>query len=303
MPKETFYFSHDYNSRNDPKMIRLFMKTGISGIGVYWCIIEMLYEQGGYMELKECERIAFELRTDSQIVSDVIQSDLFGKNNEKFWSESAIRRLNERKIKTVKARESATIRWDNAKAMRTHSDTNAIKEIKEKEIKENIRGRGDFQSPQSPLNVFAAFTAPDGSIVKTPTIEFKKEDFNGIPDDYANQAMNLVKSVKQVDITHDRIKELWESFKMFELHKKLYRSKEDVYAYFSTYCRKQAWSKVGIKKATTTTKQQKNEKIVGVEFVNDFTQCKMSDGSLVELNANQRDSAKYNMINPSSIVK
>ncbi len=132
--KDTFYFSHDYNSRNDPKMILLLMKTGIIGVGVYWCIVEMLYEQGGYIDLKECERIAFELRTDCELIRTVIESDLFGKSKEKFWSESVIRRLNARKVKSARARESANIKWEYAKGLRTHTDRNAIKERKGKEI-------------------------------------------------------------------------------------------------------------------------------------------------------------------------
>lgn len=143
MSKDTFYFSHDYNSRNDPKMVRLLMKTGVVGFGVYWCVVEMLYEQGGYISLLDCERIAFELRVDSELVRSVIGSDLFSKNQEIFWSESVIRRLNERKVKTVKARESANKRWDNERAMRTHSEPNARKERKGKEIKEK-NNNGDF---------------------------------------------------------------------------------------------------------------------------------------------------------------
>lgn len=133
--KETFYFSHDYNSRNDPKMVSLLMKTGVVGVGVYWCVVEMLYEQGGYVKLNECERIAFELRVDSELVRKVIESNLFERNEEIFWSESVIRRTNERKVKSAKARESANIGWEIRKGMRTHSDPNAIKERKGKENK------------------------------------------------------------------------------------------------------------------------------------------------------------------------
>jgi hypothetical protein len=133
--KETFYFSHDYNSRNDPKMVSLLMKTGVVGIGVYWCIIEMLYEQGGYIQIEECERIAFELRTENELVLKIIESNLFGRNKEMFWSESVIRRLNVRKVKSARARESANYRWNDANGMRTQSDSNAIKESKGKESK------------------------------------------------------------------------------------------------------------------------------------------------------------------------
>lgn len=144
--KDTFYFSHDYNSRNDPKMVSLLMKTGVVGIGVYWCIVEMLYEQGGYIKLEESERIAFELRTDSDMVRKVIESNLFDRNAEIFWSESVIRRLNERKVKSAKARESALLSWPRANAQRTDSDRNANKgkERKGKEINGGVGEKKDL---------------------------------------------------------------------------------------------------------------------------------------------------------------
>ena len=46
MAKESFYFSHDYGSRNDPKLVKVLMKLKQEGKGVYWDLIEMLYEQG-----------------------------------------------------------------------------------------------------------------------------------------------------------------------------------------------------------------------------------------------------------------
>ena len=40
MPKDTFYFSHDYNARNDEKIKRLIRKHGMQGYGVFWSIVE-----------------------------------------------------------------------------------------------------------------------------------------------------------------------------------------------------------------------------------------------------------------------
>jgi hypothetical protein len=111
MAKEVFYFSHDYNSRNDRKMQKLSMKHGMVGIGVYWCIIEMLYEEGGFLP-KEYERMAFELRINTDVVRSVIEDfELFMQEEERFWSESVIRRLQERCDKSEKARKSIMSRW------------------------------------------------------------------------------------------------------------------------------------------------------------------------------------------------
>ena len=45
MSKETFYFSHDYNARNDIKIQALLVEHGAAGYGVYWVIVEILHEE------------------------------------------------------------------------------------------------------------------------------------------------------------------------------------------------------------------------------------------------------------------
>jgi len=44
MAKETFYFRHDYNARNDDKILELRSKYGGEGYGVFWMIIESMAE-------------------------------------------------------------------------------------------------------------------------------------------------------------------------------------------------------------------------------------------------------------------
>ena len=62
------YFSHDYNARNDPKLQEVLCEHGVAGLGVFWAIIENLYEQGGELPLNACKSIAFALHTESNIV-------------------------------------------------------------------------------------------------------------------------------------------------------------------------------------------------------------------------------------------
>ncbi len=45
MAKETFYFPHDFNATNDPKIVRLISACGMEGLGIYWTIIEILHQQ------------------------------------------------------------------------------------------------------------------------------------------------------------------------------------------------------------------------------------------------------------------
>jgi len=135
--KETYYFTHDYNARSDSKIKNLIRRHQMLGYGIYWAIIEDLYQNANALPL-DYEGIAFDLHTDKKIVESVINDfDLFVKDADSFGSLSVQRRLNERSEKSNKARLSALERWNkNATALPTQSDSNAIKERKEKERKE-----------------------------------------------------------------------------------------------------------------------------------------------------------------------
>lgn len=172
-----------------------------------------------------------------------------------------------------------------------------------KNSKEEInRGEGDLQPLHASPPAFAVIKAIDGSLVKVPSIEYKPENFNGLPDNYAIVIMNNIKSVKKIEVEKERLTAAWETFKVLEMHKKLYRNKEDVYSFFSNYCKRQSWK--GEKEKVEKPKQQKKVgKVVGVKWLNDFTHCEMSDGTIQKLDINEQDSARYNLINPSSIVK
>jgi len=140
MAKDTFYFSHDYNARHDYKIKRLIMKHGMAGYGVYWAIVENLYNNANALRT-DCESIAFELRVEENIISSILNDfDLFQFEDGYFGSLSVERRLAERNEKSLKARESANNRWSkkrsDANALQTQCDGNAIKESKGKEIKE-----------------------------------------------------------------------------------------------------------------------------------------------------------------------
>ena len=136
MPKDTFYFSHDYNARNDEKIKRLIRKHGMQGYGVFWSIVEDLYNNANALRL-DYDGIAYDLMSDSDTVFSVINDfDLFVFDVNTFGSLSVQKRLDERNDKSIKARESANKRWNNANALQPQSDSNAIKERKGKEIKE-----------------------------------------------------------------------------------------------------------------------------------------------------------------------
>lgn len=154
--KEAYFFSHDYNARQDPKMQEVLMDYGVAGIGIYWCIVEQLYEQGGRMALASIKAIAFALHVVQDDVRSIVMNyGLFDNDGTEFWSPSASRRLDERREIIEKRAKAATKRWSK-NAKETDTDANApkndanamqmqkkndamqcyIKESKVKEIKE-----------------------------------------------------------------------------------------------------------------------------------------------------------------------
>lgn len=111
--KEAWYFSHDYHARNDIKLVSLRMELGMSGIGIYWCLVEMLYEEGGKIQTDSIKRISFVLGCTPEEINRVIaEFDLFDYDDQHFWSESIIQRLEARENKKTKAKESAVKRWN-----------------------------------------------------------------------------------------------------------------------------------------------------------------------------------------------
>ncbi len=139
MGKDTFYFSHDYNARTDEKIKLLIRKHGLKGYGIFWAIVEDLYNNANALQT-DYEGIAFELREDIEIIKSVVNDfNLFQFEDNTFGSLSVQKRLDERNEKSQTARQSAYKRWNknkvDANALQTQSNGNAIKEIKGKKKK------------------------------------------------------------------------------------------------------------------------------------------------------------------------
>lgn len=150
MKKDAYYFSHDSNAKDDPKILQLRMEMGWEGYGLFWALIELLRNESNHKMQKHYKSIAFALHTQEDSIKKLINDfDLFQLDDQYFWSESLLKRMEIKESHSEKMRNAANKRWnkqDDAKAMLKHSLSNAqamqlkeskVKEIKEKEIKEN----------------------------------------------------------------------------------------------------------------------------------------------------------------------
>ena len=101
----TPYLTHDIGARNNPKLLRVQMEMGGIGLGLWWCLVEMLWENNGYLPL-DYEVIAFSLRwADSKDVEKLVNNyGLFVYDDRSFWNESVLERLeHKRTVSSVKS--------------------------------------------------------------------------------------------------------------------------------------------------------------------------------------------------------
>lgn len=94
--KTTNYFSHDSNARNDEKLVRLRMRHGAAGYGVYFMLLERLREEKDYTSVKDYNMIAYDLRVDASLVKSVVEDFglfAFAGDGKCFYSESFTRRM------------------------------------------------------------------------------------------------------------------------------------------------------------------------------------------------------------------
>lgn len=157
MPKDAYYFSHDSNARSDPKIMALINTYGIEGYGRWWVVVEMLREQCDF-RLKQCEwstnALAMAMLCDTNSAEKFIHDcvnrfELLESDDEYFWSNSLMRRMEmkeEKRQKRVEAgRKGAEKRWSDSNTItmpkQTHSNGVAMdsKESKVKESKKKVK--------------------------------------------------------------------------------------------------------------------------------------------------------------------
>ena len=140
------YFQHDCNAREDPKIVRLRIKHGSAGYGVYFMLLEYLFGQPDLMCEKIYDTIGYTLHESSELVRSVVEDFglfQFSDDGRLFYSDSFTRRLttmvSKADTRSKAAQKAAQSRWavattisepkNDANAMRTHtkSDANAMR--------------------------------------------------------------------------------------------------------------------------------------------------------------------------------
>jgi len=122
--KESFYFQHDYDAKDDPRILNLRAEFGVEGYGVFWMLLESMAKQEdtkldrgaigglslGYSIPKE-RLIA--------IIDFCIKECLFCEENNAFWSERMKEHKNFRFSLSEAGKQGAKKRWKNRGAIAT----------------------------------------------------------------------------------------------------------------------------------------------------------------------------------------
>lgn len=128
------YFSHDSDARNDEKIIKLRMKYGAEGYGIYFMILERLRSSKEYMSTTDYNTLAYDFRVDAAKVKSIVEDFglfAFTENSECFYSDSFMNRMAIKDGKSKKRAEAgkkgAAKRWNDKKAaLPINNNSNAI---------------------------------------------------------------------------------------------------------------------------------------------------------------------------------
>jgi hypothetical protein len=87
--KDSLFFRHDYNARNDRKIAALVKKHKSAGYGIFWITCEMMHEEGGQIEFDDITFGALakdaneEISLVKSVISDCItEFKLFKRDND-----------------------------------------------------------------------------------------------------------------------------------------------------------------------------------------------------------------------------
>lgn len=135
--KEAYYFSHDANSRNDLKCVKLRQDLGMEGYGIFWAIIEILRESEGYkLKKSDLRTISYELKVSEDVIFSVVNNyGLFKISNDTISS----KRLTQSMFEYNKRKQNFSDAGKRGNAIRWQSGGDrgviALKESKGKEKK------------------------------------------------------------------------------------------------------------------------------------------------------------------------
>lgn len=139
------YFKHDYSASDDPKLLRIKRKFGFEGIGIYWCLVEVLYKNKGKITLEELEDFCYDKNCEInkvKVICDIaFEKD---KTDNTITNKRITQALIEQEETSYKRSKSAQKRWNKVREVPLPDwmDENGnVKEHKSKPMTEEEKER------------------------------------------------------------------------------------------------------------------------------------------------------------------
>ncbi len=210
--KDAYYFPHDCNARNDPKILALRSVYGAEGYGVYWMLVEILREQPDY-KLQVTKYLYHTLAMQMQVQKDRLQeiveaccnefveggSPLLVNDGQYLYSASLLRRMEKVDDISKLRKEAARKRWEN-QACKDLGDADGCKpdadaqqeQSKEKQTRAEQIKAEQTRGKQKKADCFAAFAGGDPDLLAAlhGYEEMRKKIKKPMTDEAKKRALN-----------------------------------------------------------------------------------------------------------------
>lgn len=132
-------FTHDQNARNDERLLNVRAHEGAEGYGIYFMILERLFDSEEFTCVRDYRLLAFDFRVSAGKVKRVVEDYdlfLFTSDGTRFYSERFARQMKEAEKaaqkRAISGKKGAESRWEkqNEMALPSKSMANAIEDRK-----------------------------------------------------------------------------------------------------------------------------------------------------------------------------
>lgn len=222
--KNSQYFTHDFNARNDEKIAQLRVEHGWEGYGMYWALVEMMAESTEYkLCYSRANGVAIALNIAPDKLKDFVDyccndpCNLFESDDEYFYSKSLLKRMKIRDNKIEKLKKAGKLgaqkRYGDSK-----SDSDVVTTLKPSDSDVITKSKPTY-SNKTKLNKIKLNKRKDiiENLSETDKLKFtsiktvleKSEYFNHIAED-SDWIIKRIEIFKNVDIK-DQIEkaDLW----------------------------------------------------------------------------------------------
>lgn len=197
--KETCYFSHDANAKDDFKIMLLIEELGLEGYGIFWVLIETLREQQNYKyPLKLLSVLARKYNTTLAKLEVVVRNyHLFEIEDECFFFSRSLNRRMEVMHKAIEQRKIA----GQISAMKR-------KKKQEEQLKQLRMNLSESDSSERPLNECS-------TSVQQIKENKKKEKENKEKKRSVEEDIKFLSNLNIVDIKNKSLQDLVHNFEIF----------------------------------------------------------------------------------------